>query len=378
MKIQIQHYRAPLRPGPITANQGAITAGTPTVIDLAELQSIGSSSKDHTVGEPPRPAQPGNKFDKVINISLQRTPANLEKFPMEIGPGIFTLANGGLALIDESQLPQPKYPVGLPSERQVPPNVSNEAVASHNIRFMHEGSGLFFHAKNSLFADRPVQLAVAGGPGPVDSATQKFLEQLGRELGPQTGYLTRNGGLSGGLDSTVAKICQQQGAAQLALTTDAQISQPGSSIELEPYWQATPKYSLPSQKSTVEFGALVSNSQLFTGTGDNDCVDEFIRCVENRKPTVLLVDSQAGQPLFDEKSQQILNPSRFLANALNGAGVLSNNSAKATLDRWLQMYAPMSTTEMLKSPQNPAGLVLILEAHDPHAAQKAAQHLRGR
>lgn len=353
--------------------------------------SIGFSIANQAPQTAPAPALPEVPTSAEPARSPAVPPTLVDsKGPTLVSENLYSFAGGGLVVLDEpaSSAP-PQVTSGIPSERECKIGYKEDFVSGNSVRFMHSGSSLFFHAKGSLFAEKPVQLAVSGGGSQPAPKTVEFLNNLAQELGDKAGYVTT--GMThepGTIDSTLTKICQDQGSPQLPLIADKDVGYAVSNPSFdESKWQQTPKYALQSDQSLASMREVVANSHLITDGGDRTTVSEFIRSIDTEKPVVLFVNNESGKPTLGPDLNDVQNPAALIASALT-TGVskipgieldsygIPKNKGALEIDYWLDRFADKSPEQMLKSPSNPKGLVLIVDAKDPQAAQKAAEHLQ--
>ena len=323
-----------------------------------------------------------------------KAPSSQSNAPTALGGEFFMTGLGGLAQIEAT--PEVVGPPGggPVSERSVSEaslkevGVDGEFVRGNNVRFMHTGSALFYHGQ-SQFEGKSVRLATAGfGEGPAGYAetTQNFMNQLGDALNGDFALVARPG--SGELSDALSLTAQRQNAPILYLTDDASLGvscQPGPGVDAEAL-KAAPKFSLPKREDVQSMTGVLTNRLLVTG-GGNEVISDFIRSIDLGNPVVLLTDSGNPGPSFDESSGKLLKAPEFLAGMLttgheslglssDGPYGVPSHPAVYNVGRWLDMEAPKSPAELVKTAENPAGLVLILDAQDPQAAQKAAAHLK--
>jgi hypothetical protein len=268
--------------------------------------------------------------------------------------------------------------------------VSGDFASENNVRFMNTGSSLFYHAHN-LFEGKSVRLATTGygeGPAGYAESTQGFFHKLGEALQGDLALVARPG--AGELSDALSSVAQKQDLPILYMTDDASLGlscQPGPDVDAEKL-KAAPKFSLSDRSDLQAMTGTVANRLLVTG-GDKEVIHDFIRSVDRGEPVVLLTNSQNPGPVFDEASSKLLRAPEFLAGMLttgheslglssDGSHGVPKNPVVYSIGRWLDMEAPQSPAQLVKTADNPNGLVLILDAQDPEAAQKAAAHLQRR
>jgi hypothetical protein len=191
---------------------------------------------------------------------------------------------------------------------------------------------------------------------------------------------------AGIIDEATTRVAQEQNVPVLYITADEYL-QYGKNVPPgvdEQKFRDTPKFSMANAEAYSRFTGVLSNSFLVTG-GRNQAVSYFRNNIDKGNPVVILNNSDVNAPAFDEKKGRVENASSFLTtmltNGVKGLGVetgeygIPKNQFVQDFDRWLDLESPKSAQKLLNTPDNPNGLVLILDAKDPDAAKKAAAHL---
>ena len=350
--------------GGVAPQRNLTPASTPPAQSPADpSDSIGLSFAPQPPHTPPASTiHEGPTFPEPTRSPSVTQPLVESKSPTLVSEGLYSFAGGGLVMLDEPATSAPaQVTKGIPSERECNINYKEDFISGNSVRFMHSGSSLFFHAKRSLFAEKPIQLAVSGGGSQPAPKTVEFLNNLAQELGDKAGYVTSGHTHEPGtIDSTLTKICQDQGCPQLPLIADKDVGYAVSNPSFdERKWQQTPKYALQTDKSLASMREVVANSHLITDGGDRTTVTEFIRSIDTGKPVVLFVNTESGQPTLGPNTKDVQNPAALIASALT-TGVskipgieldshgIPKNEGALEIDYWLDRFSDKSPEQMLR------------------------------